>query len=148
MRGVLCEPETIFQITTFGQCKHVEYMSNTSILSLVTIPTPLLRSSGCGGCLPQSHNVIPEAIFEIHCVHYFSLRQEHEVIITQLYHPECLRKAEVTDISDIIHPEDHPGGMGRSASRRRRLCVNPVVAMAEWGHEADWYYSGPRRTTS
>ena len=84
MRGVLCEPETIFQITTFGQCKHVEYMSNTSILSLVTIPTPLLRSSGCGGCLPQSHNVIPEAVFAIHLVQGFCLCKEHDVIPLQL----------------------------------------------------------------
>ena len=36
MRGVRCEPETIFQITTFGTWKHVDSISHTSGVSLST----------------------------------------------------------------------------------------------------------------
>ena len=136
----------------FGPRKCVESMYYTSGLSVATSNTPPLISSGCGGGRPWAHELVTEAVFSIQCVRYFSILQDHEVIITQLYRPYYLRKSKAAAVSDIIHPEVHPGGVGvgvgQTASRLRKCHVNPVTDMAKWARESDWDYSNSCHTNS
>ena len=84
---------------------------------------------------------------EIHRIQDFSLFQEHEVIISQIYLLEGLLTFKAADVSDIICPEVQPGGrgVGRPVPRRRGHCVKPVAAMVDWAREADWHYDVPHR---
>ena len=81
------------------------------------ITTYPLRSSGRGGDRPQENYVAPKAVFAIHFIRYFCLFQEHEFIVTLMYHLDFPRKDEALAVSDIISPEVQYRGEWRDKLR-------------------------------
>ena len=63
---------------------------------------PPLHAAGRSGDRPQKHSIISQAIFELYRVWDICLHQDHEVIFTQLGHPDFLWEPKYAAVPAIV----------------------------------------------
>ena len=106
-------------------------MIHPSGRSLMTIPTPPLRSHGRGDYCLGSHNDLLHAVVAVKRVRNIRLYQNHQVLVTELHGPDGLGEAKATDVPYIVSSEVYPWGAWRPAPRWWRRSFESVVAIAE-----------------
>ena len=110
MSGVRCLPVTTSQLTTFGLWKHIDSTLHLPGRSLR--PTPPLRPPGRSEHRLGAHGLVYQAVMSLLLVGDIYLHQQHQVVVSELYRPDCLGEAKYPAALDVVNFKIVPWGGG------------------------------------